>query len=71
MTPPIELQAKGKCDTARIWTCVRDERPGSGSDPPAAWYRFTPNRKWEHPARHLATATGWMHADGCTGFNEL
>ncbi len=68
---PIKLQAKGKCDTARIWTYVRDERPWAGNDPPAAWYQFTPNRKGEHPAKHLANYTGWMHADGYSGFNEL
>jgi len=68
---PIRLQAKGKCATARIWTYVRDERPWGGVDPPAAWYRFTSNRKGEHPAAHLADYSGWMHADGYSGFNEL
>ena len=66
------MQAKGKCATARIWTYVRDERPWGGTDPPAAWYAFTTNRKGEHPASHLADPSeGWMHADGYAGFNEL
>lgn len=68
---PLKMQAKGKCATARIWTYVRDERPWGGKDPPAAWYRFTANRKGEHPAEHLARFRGWMHADGYSGFNEL
>ncbi|WP_254604271.1 IS66 family transposase [Leisingera sp. ANG59] len=68
---PISMQAKGKCATARFWTYVRDERPWNGADPPAAWYRFTSNRKGEHPSAHLASYNGWMHADGYTGFNEL
>ncbi|UWQ59335.1 IS66 family transposase [Leisingera caerulea] len=68
---PIKMQAKGKCATARVWTYVRDERPWGGADPPAAWYRFTSNRKGEHPSAHLASYKGWMHADGYSGFNEL
>ena len=70
---PIKLQApgNGKTKTARIWTYVRDERPWLGPDPPAACYRFTVDRKGEHPANHLAGYQGWMHADGYAGFNEL
>ena len=70
---PIKLQApgNGKTKTARIWTYVRDERSWLGPDPPAACYRFTCDRKGEHPANHLAGYKGWMHADGYAGFNEL
>jgi len=70
---PIKLQApgNGKTKTARIWTYVRDERPWLGPDPPAACYRFTVDRKGEHPVNHLAGYQGWMHADGYSGFNEL
>jgi transposase len=70
---PIKLQApgNGKTKTARIWTYVRDERPWLGPDPPAACYRFTIDRRGEHPAGHLQGFQGWMHADGYAGFNEL
>src|SRR3954449_8541074 len=70
---PIKLQAPGhgKTKTARIWTYVRDERPWLGPGPPAACYRFTVDRKGEHPASHLQGFRGWMHADGYSGFNEL
>ncbi|MBL4558166.1 MAG: IS66 family transposase [Rhodobacteraceae bacterium] len=70
---PIKMQApgNGKCKTARVWTYVRDERPWLGQAPPAAWYQFTVDRKGTHPAEHLAKYKGWMHADGCSGFNEL
>jgi transposase len=69
----IKLQAPGNggTKTARIWTYVRDERPWLGPGPPAACYRFTVDRKGEHPASHLAGYQGWMHADGYAGFNEL
>ena len=68
---PLKMQAKGKCAITRIWTYVRDERAWGGADPPAAWYEFTTNRKGEHPATHLASFKGWMHADGYAGFNDL
>lgn len=56
---PIKMQAKGKSATAHVWTYVRGERPWGGADPPAAWYRFTSNRKGEHPSAHLASYRGW------------
>ena len=72
---PLKMQAKVKCTTARIWTYVRDERPwkgqGDSQAPPAAWYRFSADRKGAHPADHLSHFKGWMHADGYAGFNEL
>lgn len=68
---PIRMQAKGKCATARIWTYVRDERPWGSGDPPAAWYRFSADREGRHPADHLKTFEGWMHADGYSGFTQL
>lgn len=70
---PMKLLApgNGKTKTARMWTYVRDERTWSGKAPPAAYYRFTPDRKGEHPAHHLAGYKGFMHADGYAGFNAL
>jgi transposase len=70
---PLKMQAPGhgRTKTARIWTYVREERPWLGPAPPAAWYRFTLDRKGAHPADHLAGYEGWMHADGYSGFNEL
>jgi len=73
---PLKMQAKVKCKTARIWTYVRDERPwksqgGASQAPPAAWYRFSASREGAHPADHLGSFEGWMHADGYAGFNEL
>jgi len=70
---PLKMQVpgNGRTRTARIWTYVRDERPWLGRAPPAAWYRFTVDRKGAHPAHHLADYRGWMHADGYAGFNEL
>lgn len=61
----------GKTRTARLWAYGRDERPWGSAIPPASWYRFSSDRKGEHPKDHLTGYTGWMHADGYAGFEEL
>ncbi|XDA97958.1 IS66 family transposase [Sulfitobacter sp. LCG007] len=70
---PISMLAPGtgKTQTARLWTYARDERPWGGGAPPAAWYRFSGDRKGQHPMDHLARFRGWMHADGYAGFEDL
>jgi len=70
---PVKLLApgSGKTRTARLWAYVRDERPWAGEAHPAAWYRFSPDRKGVRPREHLAAYEGFMHADGYAGFNDL
>ena len=70
---PVKMQAPGtgKTKTARLWTYARDARPWAGAAPPAAWYRFSTDRKGARPGEHLKSFTGWMHADGYAGFEEL
>jgi hypothetical protein len=51
--------------------CVRDERPFGGTRPPAALFRYSADRKGEHPRAHLKEFAGVIHADGYSGFNEL
>jgi transposase len=36
-----------------------------------AHYRFSADRKGQHPKKHLARFCGWMHADGYAGFEDL
>ncbi len=52
---------KGGTTTARMWVYVRDERTWGGPAPPAAWCQLSPDRRGEHPQRHLKTFAGWMH----------
>jgi transposase len=61
----------GRTKTARVWVYARDERPWQGTAPPAAWYRFSTDRRAEHPALHLKGFRGFMHADGYAGFKDL
>ena len=61
----------GRTKTGRLWAAVRDERPFAGTAPPAAFYRYSPNRKGEHAEALLGTCRGFLHADGYAGFNTL
>lgn len=61
----------GKTKTGRLWVYVRDDRPFCGQTPPAAVYFFSPDRGGEHPARHMASFTGFLQADGYAGFEAL
>ena len=70
---PVNVLAPGtgKTKTGRLWVYLRDERDWSGEAPPGAFYRFTPDRKGRWPRDHLKDFTGWLHADGYAGFEEL
>jgi len=70
---PLKLQSPGagKTRTARLWVYARDESPFAGQAPPAAYYRFSCDRKAERPMDHLTGFKGWMHADGYSGFDGL
>jgi transposase len=70
---PVKMLSPGnkRAKTARVWTYVRDERPWNGQAPPCAWYQFTLDRKGRHPVCHLSGYTGWVHADGYAGFNDV
>lgn len=62
---------RGRTKIARLWAYVRDDRPAAGLTPPAVWFQYTPDRKGEHPARHLRAFHGILQADGYAGFNSL
>jgi len=68
---PVLAPGMGKTKTGRLWVYVRDERPHGGSAPPAAAYFYSPDRKGDHPQRHLAGFTGHLVADAYAGFNAL
>jgi len=68
---PVPVLAKGKTDTGRLWVYVRDDRPFGGGAPPAAIYRYSRDRRGEHPATHLAGWSGILQADAYAGFGSL
>jgi transposase len=68
---PVLAPGTGKTKTGRLWVYLRDERPCTGPAPPAVLYRYSADRKGEHPRRHLARFRGFLHADGYAGFGPL
>ena len=68
---PVLEPGLGRTRTARLWTYVRDDRPFAGPDPAAVLYRYSPDRKGEHPRAHLASFRGILQADGYAGFAGL
>jgi transposase len=67
----VPILAKGKTETGRIWTYVRDDRPFGGKDPPAALYYASRDRSGEHPQRHLKSFVGILQADAYSGYGRL
>jgi len=67
----VPVLAKGKTDTGRLWTYVRDDRPFAGPAPPAALFHYSRDRRGEHPRAHLAAWSGILQADAYGGYAEL
>ncbi|MER9845541.1 IS66 family transposase [Mesorhizobium australicum] len=67
----VPILARGKTDTGRIWTYVRDDRSFGGQSPPAALYYASRDRRQEHPERHLKSFSGILQADAYGGYNPL
>ena len=70
-TVPVLDPGRGTTKTGRLWCYVRDDRPFGGTAPPAVLYRYSPDRKGEHPRTHLAGFRGILQADGYTGYAGL
>jgi transposase len=68
---PVLAPGNGKTKLGRLWTYVRDDRPAGDVAAPAVWFAYSPDRRGEHPHRHLATFQGTLQADGYAGFNRL
>ena len=68
---PVLAPGNGKTKTGRLWSYVRDDRPAGSKAAPAAWFAYSPDRKGEHPQRHLKNFSGILQADAYAGFNKL
>src|SRR5271165_2181782 len=64
---PVLAPGTGRTKTGRFWTYVRDNRPAGDKAAPAVWFAYSPNRKGEHPQRHLAKFEGILQADAFAG----
>ncbi|NUZ09128.1 IS66 family transposase [Schlegelella sp. ID0723] len=70
---PVKVLApgEGKTRTGRLWAYVRDDRPMGSHEPPAAWFRYSADRRGEHPQAHLARFQGALQADAYGGWGGL
>lgn len=68
---PVLDPGRGRTKTGRYWAHVRDERPHGSLVPPAAFYRYSPDRRAAHPRDHLKNYAGFLHADGYAGYEKL
>lgn len=68
---PVLEPGLGRTKTGRLWVYVRDDRPAGSTEPPAAWYQYTPDRKGEHPQQHLRHFRGVLQADAYGGWGKL
>ncbi len=67
----VPVLARGKTSIGRLWTYVRDDRPFGGPAPPAAVFHYSPDRRGEHPQKHLLAYAGILQADAYAGFQDL
>jgi transposase len=70
-TVEVLAPGQGRTRIGRLWAVVRDERAFAGAAAPAAFYRYSPDRRAEHAQALLGTCRGFLHADGYAGFNSL
>jgi transposase len=70
-TVPVLDPGRGRTKTGRLWCYVRDDQSFGGKAPPAVLYRYSPDRKAEHPHEHLAPFRGILQADGYAGYAGL
>jgi transposase len=68
---PVLAPGTGKTKTGRLWTYVRDDRPAGDKAAAAVWFAYSPDRKGEHPEKHLRDFRGTLQADAYAGFNQL
>src|SRR6266567_2913599 len=68
---PVLSPGNGRTKTGRLWTYVRDDRPAADTAAPAVWFAYSPDRKGEHPERHLQKFRGTLQTDAYAGFNQL
>lgn len=68
---PVLAPGSGKTKMGRLWTYVRDDRPAGDPAAPAVWFAYSPDRKGEHPDRHLREFRGTLQADAYAGFQQL
>lgn len=70
-TAPVLDPGRGQTKTGQLFAYARDDRPWGGLDPPGVAYHYAPDRKAEHPIRHLTGFVGTLQVDGYAGYKVL
>jgi transposase len=70
-TAPVLDPGRGRTKTGQLFAYARDDRPWGGVDPPGVVYLYAPDRKADHPIRHLAGFVGVLQVDGYAGYKVL
>ena len=68
---PVLDPGRGKTKKGFLWAVARDDRPWSGSDPPAVAYAYAPGRGGEHAMRLLDGFNGILQVDGYAAYKQL
>ncbi|MBI4183840.1 MAG: IS66 family transposase [Proteobacteria bacterium] len=68
---PVLDPGRGRTKTGRLWVYVRDDRNSGDRTPPAALFRYSPDRKGARPADHLKDFGGYLQADAYAGWDRL
>lgn len=63
--------AGSRAKTGRLWVYVRDDRASGHTSAPAVWFQYSPDRKGEHPRRHLQDFQGILQVDAFAGYDRL
>ncbi len=70
-TAPVLDPGRGRTKVGQLWAYARDDRPWSGTDPPAVAYVYASDRKASRPIEHLAGFKGTLQVDGYPGYAAL
>lgn len=68
---PVLDPGRGKTKKGYFWAMARDDRPFSGSDPPAVVYTYAPGRGGEHLENLLGDYCGIVQCDGYAPYKKL
>jgi transposase len=68
---PVLDPGRRRTKTGRLWVYARDQRGWAGTDPPAVFYVYEPDRRAARPKAHLDAFKGILQVDGYVGFEQV
>src|ERR1700736_1770299 len=68
---PVLDPGRGRTKTGYFWAVARDDRPWSGTDPPAVAYTYAPGRGAVHALKLLETYRGIVQCDGYAAYKNI